>query len=360
MNEEIKNKIKLISEMLSMYQNTIIKETDVETINLIRKDVASKKIDLEVIKDNLEIELNNLYDNGANEIDPEINQLQIVINEVESLMEDVIPDILMYTKISIQAPKKSLVGEETKVIIESQNKIKEEIEKEKIVEKAQNEIKEKIKKEEIIEKEINIKKEDSKIDDEKVKDEIEQENENKGEKKEKKSGSKKQQKKLKVVSIKPEVVEKEIINENTDEAKKEIKLEENVKNEENDNRKNNYTKNNLKKIKVETDINLGNNDEEHKIILEELVEDDEIPIKTNIKDLFAEKHNNVIKEVAKTPKNLNTIMLKQPTEDYRNTATNIVSNRIKSVNSPQTAIQKSYNASEMVMNNIIEKWKENQ
>ena len=36
----------------------------------------------------------------------------------------------------------------------------------------------------------------------------------------------------------------------------------------------------------------------------------------------------------------------------------IISNRIKNINSPENAIKKTYNASEIVMNNIIQTWSE--
>ena len=101
MNNELKNKINLISEMMSIYQTTIMNETDYENIQLIKKDITNKKNELENVKTQLDFELNKLYDNGANEIDPEINQTQIIINNVDNLLDEVIPDIMTY----VSSPK---------------------------------------------------------------------------------------------------------------------------------------------------------------------------------------------------------------------------------------------------------------
>ena len=82
MNQERKSKIKLISEMIAIYQTTVLNETDSDNIRLIKQDITNKKMDLEELKQELNSELNTLYDSGANEIDPEVNQLQIIINDV--------------------------------------------------------------------------------------------------------------------------------------------------------------------------------------------------------------------------------------------------------------------------------------
>ena len=79
---------------------------------------------------------------------------------------------------------------------------------------------------------------------------------------------------------------------------------------------------------------------------------DEIPEKAEIKNIVEQK--NTYNEVSLKYELVNTIKLKQPTEDYRNTASNIVSSRIKTIDSPENAIKKAYNAAELVMSNIIE------
>ena len=389
MNEDIKRKIKMISEMLYIYQTTVVKETENENINLIKKDVANKKNDLENIRNDLEKELNRLYDNGSNEIDPEVNQLQSVINEVEDLIDDVIPDILMYTKTSIQEKEANLNKLNVEREIEDQSK------KDKTKEEFLGNL-------ELQEKSITTN----------AKDDMNEKNDNKIEKKEIESNKKvemldadKNQGKMDKIAEKTKVQKesalKDVKSEEKDQKIEEQEIELNIKTERVDVEKteeksvkkmkvqmeptvekvepksqekkngeeieekieffDENDKKNEKKIKIDIDKESQNNGEVTKIILEELLEEDfnKRPIKTNIRELVKE-HNNIInKEAAIIPKNANYIILKQPTEDYRNTATTIVFNRTKNVNSPENAIKKAYNASEVVMNNIIEKWNGN-
>ena len=295
MNQEIKNKINLISEMMSIYQTTVVNETDNENIKLIKKDVTNKRSELEDIKKELNIELNRLYDNGSNEIDPEINQMRIIINEVNNLIEEIIPDILSYLQstnfeIKIENNVQNLVKEDAIVktpILENQPKIEENISK---IEPIKNELQ----LEEVKDVEKEILEKDSKQDKDKNKIEIAQD------------------------GLAKDVEENiEVLKKNIEDEKKDEKI-------------------------VET---------QKEIIEIKKIEDNQ-QIK-EVKDIVIQKP--VIK---KETKNKYTIKIKQPTEDYLNTANNIILNRMKNINSPENAAKKSYNAAEIVMNNIIQTWSE--
>lgn len=117
MNEEIRTNVKRISEMMSIYQSTILSENDNENIELIQKDIKDKELQLEKLRKELNAELAQLYDNGANEIDPEVNQLQIIINEVDDLLEDIVPDILSYIQTPGQEISNQTVKTEKNIII---------------------------------------------------------------------------------------------------------------------------------------------------------------------------------------------------------------------------------------------------
>lgn len=295
MNQEIKNKINLISEMMSIYQTTVVNETDNENIKLIKKDVTNKRSELEDIKKELNIELNRLYDNGSNEIDPEINQMRIIINEVNNLIEEIVPDILSYLQstnfeIKIENNVQNLFKEDAIVktpILENQPKIEENISK---IEPIKNELQ----LEEVKDVEKEILEKDSKQDKDKNKIEIAQD------------------------GLAKDVEENiEVLKKNIEDEKKDEKI-------------------------VET---------QKEIIEIKKIEDNQ-QIK-EVKDIVIQKP--VIK---KETKNKYTIKIKQPTEDYLNTANNIILNRMKNINSPENAAKKSYNAAEIVMNNIIQTWSE--
>lgn len=293
MNKELKSKIKLISEMMSIYQTTVANETDYENIQLIKKDITNKKNELEVAKKELNFELNKLYDNGANEIDPEINQTQIIINDVDDLLDDVIPDILTYVN-SPKFEKKPYNMFDNAIEKQSVKKIKVELEPK---EKIDNNI---VKVEPI-----------------------------------------KNEKEIKLIEIGG--IEKVHNQENIQEPKIEMKFE----------TRNNDVINNPVVQPIEKTI------EEAVIVKDYQTKEDK-----QVKDVSAkveqfkitneEKKDSVNIEIKKTPSFINTIKLKQPTQDYRNTATSIVTNRIKNVTSPESAVKKAYNAAEAVMNNIME------
>ena len=67
--------------------------------------------------------------------------------------------------------------------------------------------------------------------------------------------------------------------------------------------------------------------------------------------------DNLNNKITKKVEYINTITIKQPSDNYKNVASNIVSSRQKNCNSPENAIQKAHNAAESVMNSIIETWK---
>ena len=308
MNQERKSKIKLISEMIAIYQTTVLNETDSDNIRLIKQDITNKKMDLEELKQELNSELNTLYDSGANEIDPEVNQLQIIINDVNNLLEDIIPDILAYVQSpNLQTPKK----------VDEKESIQEEI----IIPKPVKEIK--------VEP-INQTKEENVVKIEPIEDEEEiqlfdkillKNDTQQGEPNEK---------------IVLDVVTEEI---KVEENRNEDVFLENIEREEIDNKNEVVFTENIKNEDIEKTIKVAN-----KI--------DEIPEKAEIKNIVEQK--NTYNEVSLKYELVNTIKLKQPTEDYRNTASNIVSSRIKTIDSPENAIKKAYNAAELVMSNIIE------
>lgn len=308
MIQERKSKIKLISEMIAIYQTTVLNETDSDNIRLIKQDITNKKMDLEELKQELNSELNTLYDSGANEIDPEVNQLQIIINDVNNLLEDIIPDILAYVQSpNLQTPKK----------VDEKESIQEEI----IIPKPVKEIK--------VEP-INQTKEENVVKIEPIEDEEEiqlfdkillKNDTQQGEPNEK---------------IVLDVVTEEI---KVEENRNEDVFLENIEREEIDNKNEVVFTENIKNEDIEKTIKVAN-----KI--------DEIPEKAEIKNIVEQK--NTYNEVSLKYELVNTIKLKQPTEDYRNTASNIVSSRIKTIDSPENAIKKAYNAAELVMSNIIE------
>ena len=316
MNKELKSKIKLISEMMSIYQTTVVNETDYENIQLIKKDITNKKTELEAAKKQLNFELNKLYDNGANEIDPEINQTQIIINDVDDLLDDVIPDILTYVN-SPKFEKKPYNMFDNAIENTSVKKIKVNIEsKEKNdnnfinVEpiKNENEIK-LIKVGDINETHKQEKAENPKI-------EIKFETKNKD---------------INQNTILQPIVKKEIIQTN------ELNI-------------NNSFKETVKPI----NNTINNNISEKAIKVKDIVDNDV----NQPKVVKADKTDDVNVQIKKVPSFINTIKIKQPTQDYRNSATSIVTNRIKKVSSPENAIEKAYNAAEVVMNNIMETLKD--
>lgn len=300
MDQEIKNKINLISEMMSIYQTTVINETDNENIKLIKKDIINKKIELEDIRKKLNIELNRLYDNGSNEIDPEINQMRSVINEVNNLLEEIIPDILIYLEsphfeIQIENNVQDLLQQEAMVQTPvNESKIKDATK----IENTPKIVDENITKIEPIKNELQL---------EKFKEEKSEGNLN-------------------------EIQEVEMVQKETANVAdiNEPIVENNIENEEK----------NINKVEIQKEIIENKTKKEEKEI-------------TEIKDIVIQNDSN-----RKESKKIYTIKIKQPAEDYRNTASNIISNRIKNINSPENAIKKTYNAAENVMNNIIQTWSE--
>ena len=321
MNQEMNNKIKLISEMLSIYQNTVLNEKDLENLKLIKKDIDNKKIELDEIKKDLNNELNTLYENGANEIDPEINQLQIVINEVNELLEDIIPDILSYINL-FNSPKDKVVqikktvtnvennsiSQDKQTIIKENNKNSISLEKKSEAKKNEpqkTEVKnnEEDKVEQIQQETIQIKnaKNEKQIENDEIKEKL---NEDK-------------------VSILEEIPEEELyIAPRRVVAKKIIKSEVPIQ---------------KPKPKITEQIKEAT-----------IIEETKKP-ETDFDNL----NNKITKKV----EYINTITIKQPSDNYKNVASNIVSSRQKNCNSPENAIQKAHNAAESVMNSIIETWK---
>ena len=317
MSQEVNNKIKLISEMLSIYQNTILKEKDLENLKLIKKDIDNKRIELEDIKKDLDNELNILYENGANEIDLEINQLQIVINEVNELLDEIVPDILSYIKVS-ESQKYNIVkiqkGEEN-------DEIKNSLQEQQPIVKKSN--KQSTSSEKKIEKnpretiQINNIENEKKIENDKIEKNVNED----------KFGN------VIEKSIKVEPQNNEVIL-----PKKEI----------------------ISDVKKDDGFILEEIPEEELYIApRRTVAKNIIKSKIKIQDSAEKTIVNFKENQTKKVEMYNTITIKQPSDNYRNVASNIVSNRLKNLNSPENAIQKAHNAAESVMNSIIENLKNN-
>lgn len=329
MNQEINNKIKLISEMLSIYQNTVLKESDLENLKLIKKDINNKKIELEEIKRGLNNELNTLYENGANEIDPEINQLQIVINEVNELLEEIVPDILLYIKLPNsqkdnvvqikKAESKDSINEKQVSLNNNNEKIFSIGNKNEENQKANIHIEDQKNEKDLENFNKKIKKEDNKSRIKVI--EVEQQN-NEVILSQKEIFSEIKRNQTQVIPIKEEL---------TEEKKDNIVFEE-IPEEELYMAPRRTVDKNIKKS-------------------ETLIQDSNKKTTVNF-DSFKENQTKKVEM-------FNTIIIKQPSDNYRNVASNIVSNRLKNFNSPENAIQKAHNAAESVMNNIMENWKNN-
>lgn len=239
--------------------------------------------------------------------------MQILINDVDNLLEDIIPDILTYVNLPKFDVKPYNMFES---IIEKENtkKIKVEVAPIEKVESNINKI-DPIKNDQ----ELNF---------------------------------------IKVEDISAESIMSEI----DDKPKIEFKFETNEK-EKNKfeviQKVDNIDKNQNKSIKITENIQ-----ELSKSILDDNINKKIIKKDDKVEENNIQKEdinqNDIKNDVSKIPSFINTIKLKQPTQDYRDTASSIISNRIKNVNSPENAVKKTYNAAEVVMNNIIEKWKENQ
>lgn len=98
MNEGTKEELNKITKKVSDIYQKVFSEEKGENCNSqwFEADLNIMYKQLENIKRGLDDKLSALYDNGANEIDPEVNQLQREIQEINNWVEDIIPDLLTY------------------------------------------------------------------------------------------------------------------------------------------------------------------------------------------------------------------------------------------------------------------------